>query len=131
MITKSPEELACVAAKLAAAIGNVVGNDAEVGIEPGIGRVGGGALPLGDLPGPRVSIRPLRISAARFEEALRFGDPPVIGLVKENCILLDPRTLLPGQSEIIPDLVLAALSKNLVFSIAALESNRGFNIIPS
>ena len=51
MITRSQSELVESAASLADAIRKRVGDRAEVSIEPGIGRVGGGALPLGDLPG--------------------------------------------------------------------------------
>ncbi len=46
---------------------------------------------MGDLPGARIAIRPKRTSAARLEYALRFGNPPMITLVKDDAVLLDPR----------------------------------------
>jgi len=109
MIGKSAEELGAAATKLAKSIRSTVRDNAEISIASGVGRVGGGALPLGDLPGPRVSIRPLNISAARLEQALRAGDPPVICLVKDDAVLLDPRTLLDNQPALMPGLVAAAL----------------------
>lgn len=109
MIRKSAEELETEAKHLAKALRPIVGDRAEISIAPGVGRVGGGALPLGDLPGPRVSIRPLHISAARLEQSLRAGTPPVICLVKEDAVLLDPRTLLDDQHTLIPSLVEEAL----------------------
>lgn len=111
MITRTPERLAEAAEALAAAINSAVGERAYVGIEPGIGRVGGGALPMSDLPGPRVSIRPWVVSAARLERELRSGNPAIISLVKEDTVLMDPRTLLGDQTSIIPELVIEALDR--------------------
>jgi L-seryl-tRNA(Ser) seleniumtransferase len=111
LIRKSGEELEVAAKKLAQALRRIVGEKAEITIAAGVGRVGGGALPLGDLPGPRVSIRPLHISAARLEQALRAGDPPVICLVKDEAILLDPRTLLDDQPSLLPTLMAQAFER--------------------
>ncbi len=111
MITRTPEKLEEAANALAAAIEAVIGERAYVGIEPGIGRVGGGALPMGDLPGPRVSIRPWDVSAARLERELRSGQPAMIVLVKEDAVLIDPRTLLHDQPSLIPALVAEALHR--------------------
>jgi L-seryl-tRNA(Ser) seleniumtransferase len=111
MITKSPAELHNAAEALAQALVTTLGQEAEISIEPGVGRVGGGALPLGDLPGPRVAIHPRNLSAARLEKELRSGKPPAIALVKENSVLLDPRTLLHDQHSLIPHLVLEALER--------------------
>ena len=64
MITRSQSELARICGLACRHDRKRVGDRAEVSIEPGIGRVGGGALPMGDLPGPRVAIHPRQISAA-------------------------------------------------------------------
>jgi L-seryl-tRNA(Ser) seleniumtransferase len=111
MITRSEPELTESATSLADSIRNRVGNRVDVTIEPGVGRVGGGALPMGDLPGPRVAIRPRDVSAARLELGLRMGNPPVITLVKEDAVLMDPRTLLHDQASLIPGLVDEALGR--------------------
>ncbi len=111
MITRSPEKLGDAADALAVAINAAVGERAYVGIEPGVGRVGGGALPMGDLPGPRVSVRPWEASAAKLERELRFGDPAIIALVKDDAVLMDPRTLLHDQASLIPKLVTEALDR--------------------
>ena len=109
MITRSQSELAEAAAALADAIRNRVGDGAEVSIESGIGRVGGGALPMSDLPGPRVAVRPRRYCPRVLEQGLRLGSPPVITLVKEDAVLMDSRTLLDDQPSLIPGLVQEAL----------------------
>ena len=56
-------------------------------VEETVARVGGGALPLAELPS----------AACAIEEALaaplRLGDPPVLGIVRDGRLLLDARTL--------------------------------------
>ncbi len=111
MIMRPLEQLENVARNLAEALRQAAGALAEISIEPGIARVGGGALPMSDLPGPRVAIRPVKISAARLEQNLRSGATPLIGIVKNEALLLDPRTLLKDQATIIPSLVAVALKE--------------------
>jgi L-seryl-tRNA(Ser) seleniumtransferase len=61
-------------------------------VEKTVGRVGGGALPLTELPS----------FACAVEESLagplRAGEPPVIGVVRDGRLLLDCRTL--GDTEV-------------------------------
>ncbi len=112
MITKSGRDLEREAQTLVQGIESAVRDLADLGIEPGVGRVGGGALPMGELPGPRVAVRPGRVSAARLEERLRKGDPPMIVLVKDDAVLIDPRTLLRDQLGRVPTLIAVALGDN-------------------
>jgi L-seryl-tRNA(Ser) seleniumtransferase len=109
MISRPFEQLQAAAENLAAALRARLLDAVEVTLEPGVGRVGGGALPMGDLPGPRVAVHPKHMSAGRLEQALRQGNPPIIALVKEDALLMDPRTLLHDQASLIPDLIAAAL----------------------
>jgi L-seryl-tRNA(Ser) seleniumtransferase len=57
-------------------------------------RVGGGALPLVELPGPVVAL-----PDASLAEPLRRADPPLVGRVEHDRLLLDPRTLAPDELE--------------------------------
>ena len=50
-------------------------------------KVGGGALPLLELPGPAVAID------VALAPALRAGDPPLVGRIADGRLLLDVRTL--------------------------------------
>jgi L-seryl-tRNA(Ser) seleniumtransferase len=65
--------------------------DADVTIVPGTSRPGGGSSPAGERPTRLLSL------SARLEKALRLGDPPVIGRVHEDRLLLDLRTVLPEE----------------------------------
>jgi L-seryl-tRNA(Ser) seleniumtransferase len=61
-------------------------------------RVGGGALPLLELPGPAVA---LDGDPAAVAAALRAADPPVVGRISEGRLLLDPRTLTDAEVELV------------------------------
>jgi len=82
------------ASRLAAAVGGTV--------EETVARVGGGALPLAELPS----------FACAVEEALagplRAGEPPVVGIVRDGRLLLDCRTLTGEEVEEVAAAVAAA-----------------------
>ncbi len=61
------------------------------------GQVGGGALPTVELPTAAVALGADAADARRLDEALRIAEPAVIGRVKDDRLLLDCRTVLPGQ----------------------------------
>jgi len=56
-------------------------------VEETIARVGGGALPLAELPSAACAVE------ESLAEALRLGEPPVIAVVRDGRTLLDCRTL--------------------------------------
>lgn len=109
MIVRNPGELEQLAVQLADSLRTTLQDRAEIGLEPGAGKVGGGALPLGELPGSRVAIRPHTMSCAALERRLRVGHPPIIALLRDQAVLLDTRTILKDQFQIISQLVLDAL----------------------
>ena len=61
----------------------------------GVARVGGGALPLLELPGPVVALPDASLAAA-----LRAGNPPVLGRIEDDRLLLDPRTLTDDEVDL-------------------------------
>jgi L-seryl-tRNA(Ser) seleniumtransferase len=74
-------------------------------VEETIGRVGGGALPLAELPS----------FACALEEALadplRVDDPPVIGIVRDGKLLLDCLTLSDAEVDEVARAVVEARSR--------------------
>jgi L-seryl-tRNA(Ser) seleniumtransferase len=62
-----------------------------------VSQVGGGALPLQELPTFVVAIKPLEFSVNRFEEKLRKGDPPVISRISKEELILDMRTVFDQE----------------------------------
>ncbi len=64
-------------------------------------RAGGGALPLLELPSCCVGIRIDGLSANGIENMLRRYETPIIGRIENDLYLVDPRTLLEDEIEII------------------------------
>jgi len=94
MATESVDAVKARAERLAELVGGEV--------EETVARVGGGALPLTELPS---------FAAAVDEELagpLRAGDPPVIGVVRDGRLLLDCRTLTDAEAEEVAGAVAAA-----------------------
>ena len=84
--------------------------DVGVRIVPGASRVGGGAAPEEDLPTRLVAVRPPDPPGDEgLLAALRTGDPPVVARAREGEVLLDPRTLLPGEAAEVARAVARAL----------------------
>jgi L-seryl-tRNA(Ser) seleniumtransferase len=91
------EETATVQARaerLAALVGGSV--------EETVARVGGGALPLAELPSFACAVE------ESLAAPLRAAEPPVIGVVRDGMLLLDCRTLADDEIERVARAVLAA-----------------------
>jgi L-seryl-tRNA(Ser) seleniumtransferase len=71
--------------------------DLEVDVAPSVARSGGGTLPLYEIPS--FAVRLGGTDPEALAEGLRASDPPVVGRVHEGRVLLDARTLLPGDDE--------------------------------
>ena len=65
--------------------------------------VGGGSLPGETLPTRLVAIRV--DSPNELAHRLRAGDPPVIGRIEDDLVLLDPRTVLAEEDEALVEAV--------------------------
>ncbi len=106
MLTASADELADRAARLAALLPAAVG----ARVVPGESAVGGGAIPGAVLPTTLVSLEAAALRANGLAVRLRHGDPPVIVRVEHDRVLLDPRTLQPGEDALVAAAVGAALA---------------------
>ena len=91
------------AQKIRRRIRSVLDDRFRVEIEPGASKVGGGSLPLLELPTMLVSVSSQEVSADAIERALRAAAVPVIARIAENKVLLDPRTLLEDDIEAVVD----------------------------
>ncbi|MGB9783753.1 MAG: L-seryl-tRNA(Sec) selenium transferase [Moorellaceae bacterium] len=97
LLTVSQEELQKRAERLYQLLKERLPVRAELRLIRVSSQVGGGALPLADLPSWGISIRPGQISAVQAEERLRRGEPPVIVRIQDEALVLDLRTVLPGE----------------------------------
>ncbi|MGI8944926.1 MAG: L-seryl-tRNA(Sec) selenium transferase [Thermoleophilaceae bacterium] len=74
-------------------------------------RVGGGALPLLELEGPVCAIGAGPLAPDELARRLRAHEPPVIGRVREDRLLLDPRTLDDAEAELAAAAAVRALER--------------------
>jgi L-seryl-tRNA(Ser) seleniumtransferase len=85
MALESPDAVRVRAERLAELAGGEV--------EETVGRVGGGALPLAELPSFACAVE------EELAAPLRAGNPPVVGVVRDGRLLLDCRTLSDAEAE--------------------------------
>lgn len=102
MLAASADDLRSAAERLAAAVRTIVPQVWRVTVEPTVAEVGGGALPEAKLPSYAVAIRS-PLPADRLEHALRSHRPPVFARIADDAILIDVRTLLTSDDEVILD----------------------------
>ena len=69
----------------------------------GYAQVGGGSLPLVELPTIAVAIGTAAHRAEELDRTLRAGEPPVIGRITEDRLLLDCRTVLNSDIPALAD----------------------------
>jgi L-seryl-tRNA(Ser) seleniumtransferase len=101
MLTASAQELGARAQLIASRTGG------EVIVATA--RVGGGALPLLELPGPVVALPRWPAGPDALARALRQGEPAVLARIQNDRVLLDPRTLSDEEAEAAANAVRAVL----------------------
>ena len=94
MLREPAEAVRARAERLAALVGGEV--------EETVARVGGGALPLAELPSFACAVE------ESLAAPLRAGDPPVVGVVRDGRLLLDCRTLRDAEVDEVAAAVAAA-----------------------
>ncbi|HEX5798646.1 MAG TPA: L-seryl-tRNA(Sec) selenium transferase [Gaiellaceae bacterium] len=94
MLREPADAVRARAERLADAVGGAV--------EATVARVGGGALPLAELPSFACAVE------EELASALRAGEPPVVAVVRDGHTLLDCRTLTDTEAEEVAAAVAAA-----------------------
>jgi L-seryl-tRNA(Ser) seleniumtransferase len=97
MLNEPAEAVRARAERLAAAVGGEV--------EETVARVGGGALPLAELPSFACAIE------EGLANPLRDGEPPLVGVLRDGRLLLDCRTLTDAEAAEAATAVQAARAK--------------------
>ncbi|OGP90249.1 MAG: L-seryl-tRNA(Sec) selenium transferase [Deltaproteobacteria bacterium RBG_16_47_11] len=69
----------------------------ELSLKEETSQVGGGALPLQELPTIVLALRPIDFSVNRLEESLRKVEPPIISRISKEELILDMRTVLDEE----------------------------------
>ncbi len=105
------------ARRLAARLRKLSPPGIDVSVCGTVARAGGGALPLLEIESAGVAVGPDAgnpapgFSAARLEEMLRGGDPPLIARLERDRLILDVRTMRDSEFAVAAGAVASALAK--------------------
>jgi len=111
MLSRDIAELDSQARRIVSAVSEQV-PDAGLQIIDGFSQMGSGSLPSQQLPTKLVAIK-ARISESDVVRNLRHAKPiPVIARVQDGQSLIDPRTLLDGDEQVVISALVSVLSAN-------------------
>ena len=101
MLTRPVAELNRQALALARRLRRRFAERLQVEVVKSEGRAGGGALPQAPLPSRALALTVAPLTPQALEARLRQAGTPVIGRMEHGVVLLDLRTMLPGDQEAI------------------------------
>jgi L-seryl-tRNA(Ser) seleniumtransferase len=105
MLTCDADTLEAAAQALVAAMPPAAGAT----VMAGHGEVGGGSFPGVPLPTTLAALSPTTLAPAELQRRLRVNPPHVVARLERDRVLLDPRTILPGEDALVASAVAAAL----------------------
>ena len=97
LLLRDAQSLKAEAQRLAGELAALEGLSAQV--VPARSQPGSGSAPDTFLDTHAVRVTHANLSAEELGARLRAGEPPVLARIQEGALLLDPRTLLPGDAE--------------------------------
>lgn len=115
MICQSHQSVCRKAKKLLEMIGKLDNSAFFVSLCDGFSRVGGGAMPLEEIPSRLLCISPRKISARSLANALHSNNPPIIARVEKDQVLLDARTIQEKEIAIVAEAIKNLSPKNAIF----------------
>ncbi len=103
MLTMPAKAISAKARRLLNRLRKSGDNRLEVRVINSHSRVGGGALPLQELPTKCVAVTIGGLSANLLERAMREASPPIIGRIEDDLFVMDVRTIQDEEIPIIAD----------------------------
>jgi len=100
MMTEPPDKVARRAQRIARAI-HAACPEAQITVSSAQAQIGSGSLPTETIPTKVVTVRLPGWSADELARRLRLSDPPVFTRIRDDRILIDAKTVLPGEAAII------------------------------
>jgi L-seryl-tRNA(Ser) seleniumtransferase len=108
MITDSPAAIAERADRVVQQLGEIDGVTATLAHD--VSYAGGGSLPMSPIETRVIRLESDRHGAAELAAKFRAGQPPVIGRISREAVLLDLRTVLPEQTQSLIEAVRGAFA---------------------
>ncbi len=109
MLTTPVEEIRARADSFADRLRTACGDTAEIGAADDVGRAGGGALPMADIPSAVASVAPRGMNEVELEKRLRLGEPTIVARIKGGRLLFDMRTLQLAEESLVIGRIAAIL----------------------
>ncbi len=106
MIAATAGEIGARAERLAASL---AGTAIEATVVDGFSTIGGGSAPGSALPTRLLQLRHEQLSAHALEARLRSLDVPIIARIEQDVVVLDLRTVLPGDDDSLSTQLLHAI----------------------
>ncbi|MCD4657477.1 MAG: L-seryl-tRNA(Sec) selenium transferase [Planctomycetes bacterium] len=100
MMSMTDEQTMEIAKFFAKSIKNTV-NELEISLRRGFSELGSGSLPGAQIPTGLVTIKSEKFTAEELARKLRLNEPPVFTRIEDEQVIIDVRTLQPGDHEII------------------------------
>jgi len=101
IINKTVEDIKVQAEELYNKLYPIISNSCDMNVERCQSQVGGGSLPLERLESFSLTFKPRTMTTAYFEKYLRHLETPIIGRVINDNLIIDLRTVLEGETDLI------------------------------
>lgn len=101
MLAMTESEVKKRARRLQQKIRTALADQVDTAIVAEASQVGGGALPLTELPGYAVALTPRNCSVEELAIRLRQGNIPLVGRLQEGRLLLNPRTIFAAEETLV------------------------------
>lgn len=108
MLSTKPDEIYIRCQQLLKKLEFALADNAQLDIIETRTTVGGGALPLAELPGFGIALKPSSLSLNRLSEKLRQGATPVVGRIQDDALIIDLRTLDDDEESPLIDALVSA-----------------------
>lgn len=110
-LSLTPDEVGARAKAVGEALQAAVGETVNWEVRPDSSQVGSGSLPEAMLPTLVLALRPRDCSAENLANSLRHQEPPIVTRVQKDAVLLDFRTVLPGEDEVVAGILRTVLQQ--------------------
>jgi L-seryl-tRNA(Ser) seleniumtransferase len=111
MLTTSQEQVRIKADQLWMDVTMRAGSLASFQMKEVVSAVGGGSMPLAEIPSVALAVNPKHISVNQLDEELRRFDPPIFGRITKDQYLLDLRTIQEDEITRVADGLVEVLQK--------------------
>jgi len=101
IINKSNEDIKSQAEELYNKLYPVISDTCDMSVERCQSQIGGGSLPLERIDSFSLSFKPKVMTTASLEKYLRYLETPIIGRVVNDNLIIDLRTVLEGETDLI------------------------------